>query len=88
MIHTTAIISNNSVIGDNVEVGPYSIIHDNVIIGDNSKIGAYCEVGIDTPLAKEKKLINIMRQMNYAQVESAEFNKYLEQLNNEVNNGK
>ncbi|MGE0090930.1 MAG: V-type ATP synthase subunit A [Bacteroidia bacterium] len=35
-----------------------------------------------------KKLINIMRQMNYAQFESAEFNKYLEQLNNEVNNGK
>ena len=57
MIHTTAIISNNSIIGDNVEIGAYSIIHDNVIIGNNSKIGAYCEVGIDTPLAKEKKLI-------------------------------
>jgi acetyltransferase-like isoleucine patch superfamily enzyme len=56
MIHQTAIISNNSIIGDNVEIGPYSIIRDNVIIGDNSKIGAYCELGIDTPLAKEKKL--------------------------------
>lgn len=57
MIHPTAIISNNSIIRDNVEIGAYSIIHDNVIIGNNSKIGAYCELGIDTPLAKEKKLI-------------------------------
>jgi len=35
-----------------------------------------------------KKLINILRQMNYIKFKSAEFNKYLEQLNNEINNGK
>ncbi|MDD2584528.1 MAG: V-type ATP synthase subunit A [Bacteroidales bacterium] len=35
-----------------------------------------------------KKLINILRQMNYTEFESTEFNKYLEQLNNEINNGK
>lgn len=57
MIHQTAIISSKALISDNVEIGPYSIIYENVIIGNNSKIGAYCEVGIDTPLAKEKKLI-------------------------------
>ena len=56
MIHPTAIISSKAIILDNVEIGPYSIIYENVIIGNNSKIGAYCEVGIDTPLAKEKKL--------------------------------
>jgi V/A-type H+-transporting ATPase subunit A len=35
-----------------------------------------------------KKLINILRQMNYTEFHSAEFEKYLEQLNNEINNGK
>lgn len=57
MIHSTAIISNKAILGDNIEIGPYSIIHDNVLIGNNVKISAYCELGIDTPLAKEKKLI-------------------------------
>lgn len=57
MIHSTAIISNKSVIGENVKIGSYSIIHDNVIIEANTQIGAYSEIGIDTPLAKEKKLI-------------------------------
>ncbi len=35
-----------------------------------------------------KKIINILRQMNYSEFESADFKKYLEQLNNEINNGK
>lgn len=35
-----------------------------------------------------KKLINILRQMNYTEFEEVDFNKYLEQLNNEINNGK
>ncbi|MDP3452930.1 MAG: V-type ATP synthase subunit A [Bacteroidales bacterium] len=35
-----------------------------------------------------KKIINTMRQMNYSKFESADFKKYLEQLNNELNNGK
>ena len=37
-IHTTAIISNKSKIGENVEIGPFTIIHDNVEIGDNTSI--------------------------------------------------
>ena len=35
--------------------------------------------------AHYKNLINIMRQMNYSQFRSAEFEKYLEQLNNTIN---
>lgn len=35
-----------------------------------------------------KKLINIMRQMNYSEYKSAEFNNYLEQLNKEIGHGK
>jgi V/A-type H+-transporting ATPase subunit A len=35
-----------------------------------------------------KKIINILRQMNYSEFESEEFKKYQEQLNKELNNGK
>lgn len=35
-----------------------------------------------------KELINILRQMNYSQFESTQFNSYLEQLNREIENGK
>lgn len=34
-----------------------------------------------------KKIINTMRQMNYSEYQSAEFNNYLEQLKNELGNG-
>lgn len=34
-----------------------------------------------------KKLINIMRQMNYSEYNSKEFSNYLEQLNKEIDNG-
>ncbi|GAB1474915.1 hypothetical protein MASR2M69_23560 [Bacteroidota bacterium] len=35
-----------------------------------------------------KSLINILRQMNYSNFKDDTFNKYLEQLNNILNNGK
>lgn len=35
-----------------------------------------------------KGLINTLRQMNYTEFKSEEFNKYLDQLNNQMNNGK
>jgi len=35
-----------------------------------------------------KGLINILRQMNYSEFKSEKFNKYLEQLNKEINNGR
>jgi len=56
MIHLTAIVSEQATIGKNVQIGPFTIIHAGVTLEDNIKIGAYCEIGIDTPLAKEKML--------------------------------
>lgn len=50
IIHPTAYIHPEASIGDNVEIGPFSIIHRNVEIGPYSKIGAYCELGVETPL--------------------------------------
>lgn len=35
MIHETAIVSPNAVIGDNVTIGPFCIVHDDVTLGDN-----------------------------------------------------
>ena len=41
--------------------------------------------GFEECAAHYKNVINIMRQMNYAEFKSAEFEKYLEQLNNTIN---
>jgi UDP-N-acetylglucosamine acyltransferase len=38
-IHSTAIISSNAKLGNNVKVGSYAIIHDDVVIGDDCEIG-------------------------------------------------
>lgn len=51
MIHPTALISDDAIIGENVSIGPYSIVHAGVEIGPNSVIDAYCELGIPTQLA-------------------------------------
>lgn len=40
-IHSTAIVSNKAKLGENVEVGPYSIINDGVVIGSGSRIGSH-----------------------------------------------
>lgn len=56
-IHTSAHISPRAKLGDDVEVGPFSIIHENVILGNRVKIGAYCELGISTPLGDGTPLI-------------------------------
>lgn len=56
-IHQTAQISPLAKLGNQVEVGAFTIIHDNVILGDRVKIGAYCELGISTPLGDGTPLI-------------------------------
>lgn len=56
-IHTTAIVSKQAKIGENVTIGPNTIIYDNVEIGDNSTIGAFCELGVSNALSENKPLI-------------------------------
>ena len=56
MIHSTAIVSPRATIGDNVEIGAFSIVHDNVYVGEGTKIGSYCEIGLVTELAKTNVL--------------------------------
>ena len=56
-VHPTALISSHADLGENVEIGPYSIVHDHVVIGNNSKIESHCELGHPTPLANDQILV-------------------------------
>lgn len=55
------------------------------------KVLAVCDTKVEFEHFEEcvsyyKNIINIMRQMNYSEFQSADFNKYLEQLNKFINN--
>ena len=54
--HKTAIINKNTEIGDNVEVGPFSIVDENVSIGDNTIIHPYVHIKSDTKIGKNNKI--------------------------------
>lgn len=56
-IHATAVISSNASLGENVEVGPFTVIHDNVIIGNGTRIDSFCEIGYPSALANDMPLI-------------------------------
>ena len=56
-VHTSSHVSPLAKLGDDVEIGPFSIIHENVILGNRVKVGAYCELGISTPLGDGTPLI-------------------------------
>jgi UDP-N-acetylglucosamine acyltransferase len=58
MIHNTAIISSKAEIGNNVEIGPFTIIEDKVKIGDNCSIGAHVTLAAGTILSKDVKIFN------------------------------
>lgn len=55
-IHPTAIVSAKAQIGQNVEVGPYSIIGDDVKIGDGTVIKSHVVIEGDTMIGKNNKI--------------------------------
>lgn len=57
MIHGSALVNSKAKIGNNVQIGAYSIIYENVVIGDNSIIEGFCEIGYSTKLAEGKLLV-------------------------------
>jgi acetyltransferase-like isoleucine patch superfamily enzyme len=57
LIHPSSYVSPEAQLGDDIEVGPFSIIHANVIMGSRVKVGAYCELGISTHLGDGTPLI-------------------------------
>jgi acetyltransferase-like isoleucine patch superfamily enzyme len=57
LIHNTAVVNPKAKIAANVEIGPFSIIHAGVTILSGSIIGSHCEIGIQSPLAKNPELV-------------------------------
>jgi len=51
-IHPTAIVSSSAQLGENVEIGPYSIIGDEVKIGDGTIIKSHVVIDGDTTIGK------------------------------------
>ena len=52
-IHPTAIVSKTAQLGENVEIGAYSIIGDDVKIGDNTIIKSHVVIEGDTQIGKD-----------------------------------
>ncbi len=58
LIHPTAIVDKDAIIGDNVEVGPFTIIEKDVTIGSGTKISShviikqFSTIGIDCQIFK------------------------------------
>jgi len=50
MIHPTAIIADNAVIADGVEIGPYTVIGDNVEIGGGTRIDSHVVINGPTKI--------------------------------------
>lgn len=49
-IHKAAIIHPSAIIGENTEIGAYSIIGENVILGDNNNISSHVVIEKDTKI--------------------------------------
>ena len=52
MIHQTAIIDSNAKIGNNVEIGPYSVIGSEVQISDNNKLYSHVNISGNTKIGE------------------------------------
>jgi len=56
MIHPTAIIDTKCKIGNNVQIGPYSVIGPNVEIGDNTIIQSHVNISGSTIIGSGNKI--------------------------------
>ncbi|MDC0460733.1 acyl-ACP--UDP-N-acetylglucosamine O-acyltransferase [Candidatus Pelagibacter sp.] len=56
MIHPTAIVDNKCKIGNNVQIGPYSVIGPNVEIGDKTIIQSHVNINGNTIIGNGNKI--------------------------------
>lgn len=78
LIHSTAIVSPNAKIGENVKIGPYTIIEDDVeigagteimysvIIANGARIGKNCRIFSHVAIATEPQDIKYAGEVTYA----------------------
>ena len=80
MIHKTAIVDKNALIGNNVQIGPYCIIEDGAEIGDNTRlwhnvyvakgttIGKSCQIHMGAVLGHEPQDIAFKGKPSYLKI--------------------
>ena len=57
-IHSTAVIEKGAELGDNVEIGPYSVIGKDVRIGDDSRIASQVVIDGHTEIGKNNQIFS------------------------------
>ena len=57
-VHPTAIISNESKLGNNCYIGPYAVIDEDCVIGENAYIGSNCKIHRSCILEEGCRLIH------------------------------
>jgi UDP-N-acetylglucosamine acyltransferase len=55
-IHQTAIVDPGAELGENVQVGPFSLIEDGVTIGDGCRVGPHCVIKRGVVMGSENLL--------------------------------
>ncbi|MGD8778900.1 MAG: acyl-ACP--UDP-N-acetylglucosamine O-acyltransferase [Ignavibacteria bacterium] len=71
-IHETAIVSKKAKLGENVEIGPYSVIYDDVEINDDTKIGPHvciydgARIGKRVQIFQSASISNVNQDLKYA----------------------
>ena len=56
MIHPTAIVSNNAMIADDVEIGAYSVIGDDVEIGSGTRVESHVVINGPTRIGQDNHI--------------------------------
>ena len=56
-IHPSAIIEPGALLGENVEVGPYSIVREHVRIGEGTSIGPHCVIEGHTTIGRDNRIL-------------------------------
>jgi UDP-N-acetylglucosamine acyltransferase len=56
MIHPTAIISDSAKIGDDVEIGPYTVVGDSVEIAGGTRIGSHVVINGPTTIGNDNHI--------------------------------
>lgn len=56
--HPTALVDPRAELGEDVEIGPYSIIHEGVIIGDGTKIISHVVIESGTQIGKNCQIFS------------------------------
>ncbi len=56
LIHTSAVIEDGAILGENVSVGPFAYIGPNVKIGDNTTVAAHAVIEGHTTIGKNNRI--------------------------------